>query len=684
MKKTKVTEEQIVVAVDAEINQWEDEENTTLSGQRANAMEYYLGQPFGNERKDGSSTVVTREVMDTIEWIKPELLKKFAGGEQVVRFDPKGPDDIKMAELETAYINHLVMEKNEGFSLLYSWITDALLQKNGTVKAWWNSDKEITRENYTGLTETELQMLLSDEGVTLLEQEARVVNMMTPNGPMQEEVHDVVVAVEGAEKGLQIVNVPPEEYVFSVRGTNETDTPFQAHRRLMSISDIRAMGYEVPDDGEGLDHDAQDQWEDEKRARHDYDDTNPEDYDYVYSDETTREVWVDEAYIRMDKNGDGIAELLKVFKSGSVVFECVEVPHAPFASWTPIILPHKFHGLSMADLVMDLQRLQSQLFRNMLDNQYQTNNGRYAVLENMVNLEDAANGGPQGMVRIKTPGAYTRIDTPQLSQTAFKMFDLVERLREKRTGTSERTQGLDPNSLGPNTAAHAVNQVMTAAQQRIELIARVFGETGLKKLFKLVHAEVSMHAEKSEMFLYNDDYVEVNPREWATRKRLSVVVGLGNGSRDNELQQLQMVFQNQMMLSQNPKTEVMVSPQNIYMAMDDMVKLSNRSAQGRYFSDPTSQESQKRQQKAQENKKKQKEMGFKMAQQELQIKKMEGEAKMLSAKSDAQRKEAQTQIDEAKLAMADEHHEDDIALQTAEMQLEAALEAEQGRGVEIG
>lgn len=675
MKIEKLDEEQIVNAIDQEIAQADSDDTHKLSEQRRKSMEYYYGRPFGNEPAEGSN-IVTREVMDTIEWIKPELMKKFASGDDTVRFEPTGPNDVQQAEQDTDYINYLFNRKNNGFKILYEWITDGLLQKNGVVKCWWDRDESIEREEYADVTEAELQMLLSYENIELLEQKP-------VEGPTAQPLYNVAVAVVGAQNGLKIEPLPPEEFIISSRAKDIQSSPFCCHRRLTSVSDIRAMGYDVPEDAE-LDFDSSVNWEEEKRARHSYDDSNPEDHQVDPSSEAMRECWLEEAYIKIDANGDGIAEILKVCKSGKHVFDQEEVEHMPFAGWTPIIISHKFHGLSMADLVADLQRLHSQLLRNLLDNQYLTNNGRYTALENMVNLGDFQRGGPHNAIRIKTPGALQRLDIPQLGATAFQMLDYVDRLREKRTGVSERTQGLDPNALGPNTAAHAVNQVMTASQQRIELIARVFGETGLKDLFLLMHKEVRQNATHTDIVRLRDSYVEVDPTEWRERKNATAVVGLGNGSRENEIMQIQGFFQNQMQLMQNPKTAGIVNAQNVYNAMEDMVKLTSKASQGRYFTDPNSPEAKQAQQQETAAQEEAKNEQKQINQQKYQLDQQRVVNDRTKAETDRFYKQGQLQLERRAQDQDMEKHEDTIALDTAELQLEAALEAEQERGVELG
>ena len=715
-----MTEEELAGMVDMEVSQalGGDSESNELSRQRGRAMEYYLGEPFGNESAD-RSRIVTREVMETVEWIKPELMKLFASGSETVRFEPQNANDVAGAQQATDYVNYLFHRKNEGFKILYQWINDGLLQKNGIVKAWWDEEESKVREEYEGLTEQELEMLLAPDNVELLEQETRPdehaqsqleqgfeqaqqqfqaamqqqatqdpqdPNAQMPQAPVMPEipnVHDVAISRTGAQNGLKIVNVPPEEFVISRKATSIKDSPFVAQRTRMSISELNAMGYDTEDlpsteGSSGI------EWGDEARARYEYDDTDREYNEASSMDPTMREVWVTEAYIRTDYNGDGIAEMRKVFKCGDRVFSNEEVDAAPFASWTPIIMSHKFFGLSEADLVMDLQILKSQLLRNMLDNQYLTNNGRYTAVEGMVNLDDLTSSRPGGVVRQKMAGAVARLDTPQLGQSAFQMLDYVDQLREKRTGVSERTQGLDPNALGPNTAASAVNQVMTASKQRIELIARVFGETGLTDLFLLMYKAILQNQSSKDIFRLRDEYVEVNPSDWRERKDVSVVVGLGNGSRESELMQLGQIVQLQQSFMNNPATASIAASKNVYNAAEDMVKIFNKAAGGRYFSDPTSPEAQQQQQAQQQQAQQQQQQQEQMLQQQLQLEQMKVEISKMSAESDAQRKQAQTQLGQQAQQLDELEHEDGVAIQTAELEMEFQLEREQGRGVALG
>lgn len=676
-KGSSMTDEELCSAIDQEASAaLGGGDSDRLQRQRAKAMEYYLGEPFGNESADHSQ-VVTREVMDTIEWIKPELMKLFASGAETVRFEPENPNDVEAAQQATDYINYVFHRKNKGFKILYEWINDGLLQKNGIVKVWYDQEATKVREEYQGVTEMELQLLLAPEEVELEEQEERIdatTGVMT---------FDVAIIRTGASNGIKVEVIPPEEFMISRKAKEIATSPFCAHRVRKTISELNSMGYKT-DDLVSTETDEAIQWQEEYRARFEYDDTDRELNETAEIDPTMREVWVTEAYIRADLNGDGIAELWKVTKVGSSILDKEEVDCMPFAGWTPIIISHKFHGLSMADLVMDLQRIQSQLFRNLLDNQYLTNNGRYTAVEGMVNLDDLLTSRPHGVVRTKMPNAVTRLDTPQLGQTAFQMMEYVDNLREKRTGVSERTQGMDPRQLNPNTAATAVNQVMTAAQQRIELIARVFGETGLTDLFHLMYKAVLQNQTSKDIFRLRDTYVEVDPNEWRERKDTSVVVGLGNGSKDSEMMQLNMIVQNQQQMATNPAFADIVLPANVYAALEDQVKVFDKASGGRYFTDPNSPEAQQAAQQRQQAMQQQQQQMDQMQQMQVQMEQQRIQIEQMKTQSDAERKAAQTALDQEAQALDETKHEDEVALKTAELDMEYELEKSQGRGVSLG
>lgn len=308
-----------------------------LSSQRSQALDYYLGEPFGNE-VEGRSQVVSRDVADTIEWIKPSLLKTFAASDQAVRFDPEGPEDEEQADQETDYCNYVFYKENEGFLILYSWITDALLQKNGVVKVYWDETKETTREAYRGLDEDEFLQLSSDPELDPVEHSEETVGeeVMTEVGIVRQvsTLHDVVFRRTRKRGKVTIDPVPPEEFLVarSHNSLSLKDCPFVAHKVERTFSQLIEMGYDrslvesLPADSDVPDND------EEIARRHLSDESTPD----QRADKSMRKVKVYECYIRVDYDDDGIAELRKVTYAGKEILDNEEVDRIPFEAITPV------------------------------------------------------------------------------------------------------------------------------------------------------------------------------------------------------------------------------------------------------------------------------------------------------------------------------------------------------------
>ena len=561
-----------------------------LSDQRTKAMEYYLGEPFGNE-EDGRSQVVSRDVADTIEWIKPSLLKTFAASDQAVRFDPEGPEDEEQSEQETDYCNYVFYKENEGFLVLYTWINDALLQKNGIVKVYWDEKEEKTREAYKGLDDDEFMKLMMDDELEPMEhsQYNTTIEVMGPEGPMMQEMlaHDVVFKRTRKRGKVSILPVPPEEFLIN-RDHNTLsikDAAFVAHKVDRRVSDLIAEGYDRAT-VEGLASDDSTSDTTEAIARRNLSD----EYTAMSrNDKSMRKVKVYECYIRVDYDGDGIAELRKVTYAGSEILDNEECDRIPFEAITPVILSHKFHGLSIYDLINDIQLIKSTLWRGMLDNLYLTNNPMKEAAEG-VNLDDLATSRPGGVVRTKMPGLVNTLDVPFVAGASFPMLEYMDRVRQQRTGVSENMMGQNQAML--NDTAHGIERLMSAAEARVELIARIFAETGIKGLFKQIHELLQKHQDKAKVIKLRNKWVSIDPREWRTRMNLSAKVGLGTGDRLKMAQAIEGVMAMQEKLMAGGGNGILVTRKNIFNAVNDFAKFNGLNDAQAYFNDPDSPEAQ--------------------------------------------------------------------------------------------
>jgi len=539
----KLSNGEILARIEQEENIAYGVNDAALSDERAQAIKYYLGEPFGNEI-EGRSQVVSYDVQDTIESALPQLLKVFVSGDRVVSFDPKSPEDQDAAEQETDYINHLVMEKNNGYLLFYVWFKDALLSKNGYVKTYIEEESEVEEESYEGLTDGQLNMLISDTNVELLEretypdpsfpaemnQQAMMMAEMTGEMPQIPQLHNVKIKITETKKEIKIKNVAPENIMVSVDtpSTSLNEARFVEHREVMSraaAAETFGVSYSKI---KGIFADTQDSYEEESNARDIYD----EEYDRVVNED---EVLVKDVYYKIED------ERWRFVVIGNEIIYKEKADCVPFACISPMLMPHRHVGRSYADLTMDIQLIKSTLLRGQLDNMYLANNGRYAISDR-VNLDDMLTSRPGGVVRVQgDPGSSIMpLQHPPLPAASFSMVEYMDSMKEKRTGVTAYNQGLDSNSL--NKTATGIQQVMNAAAQRLELVARTFAETGVKDLFLLVHRLVRQNYTKPDIIRLRNKWVEVDPRSWKNRKDLTISVGLGSGNKDQQLMHLNSIL----------------------------------------------------------------------------------------------------------------------------------------------
>ena len=675
-----MTNDELASKLSNEIESASGNFNTELSEQREDAMKYYLGEKFGNEI-EGRSEIVTTDVRDTIEYIMPSLMRIFTTHNNVAEFEPQGPEDVEMAKQATDYVNYVFNKQNNGFKVLYDAFKDALISKTGVIKHFWEEKTEVSKENYTNLTEIEYQSILANDDMEVIEhteviiQKQQVDDFGTLISPAIIE-HDVRVKKTKTDGQVRVLSVPPEEFLVSRRATSIEDASFVCHRVKKTVSDLILEGYpkslvdELPSYTQN-----NAEFNEERIARFSFDD------DSSPSDEgegPSRKVWLEECYMHIDYDNDGIAELRKITKGGHIILDNEEIDSIPFSTICPLPIPHKFHGMSIADTVQDIQLIKSTIMRNLLDNMYLTNNARYAVLAGQVELDDLLSSKPGGIVRMRAPGAVTALPTPQIQPYAFDMVRYLDGIREERSGVSKMSQGLNPDVLTSHVTSGAISAATESAMQRIELIARIFAETGIKDLFRNIYALVQRYEDRQKMAYLNGKFIPIDVSRWKEKLNCTVNVGVGSGSQQSKTQTMGSIMQIIQGLIQNGGMGSLVTPENIYNAVSEFIAQSGYKNADQFISNPAMMPPKPPPPPSLEEK---------VAQQKAQV-------ELQKLQLQAQELEIDTQLKAQELKLKQEEAAINLALKQQELQIkksqldlneqELALEAVQNRPIGIG
>ena len=571
--------------------------------QRKQALEAYLRQPYGNE-VEGKSQIVTGEVAEAIDGALPSLVRIFTGSDNIVVFEPQGPKDEASAKQATDYCNWVFNRDNAGVAILHDWFKDALMQKNGIVKAYWEDKEDITKERYFDLSNDELAMLMSDETMEIVEQDTTEFPIFDPMGqpvidpmgmPVMGATHNVVVQQKKKSGKVTIENVPPEEFLISKKARTIADSPFVAHRQMLTRSTLVAMGFNKKQI-EGLQMGDALAYTPERVARYS---AGEQPYQVQTDDPSMQEIEVFECYVKTDIDGKGIASLVQVFYASNEILEdekgkemVEEVDYVPFHSICPIPIPHKFFGNSLADRTVDLQLIKTTITRQMLDNLYLTNNARVVAVEGQVNLDDLLTSTAGGVIRAKSQGAVQQLVVQNVANQAFPMLQYLDTVQSKRTGVSDASQGLDPAIL-QNVTAAAVASMQQAGAGKIELMARIFAETGVKSLFQGILHLLCKYQDKARMVRMRGEFVEFDPRTWANQYDVSINVGLGAGNRQEQMAMLSMVLAKQeQLIAQYGPANPYVSPAQYRGTLGRMVEIAGFKDSAEFYKAITPEQDQ--------------------------------------------------------------------------------------------
>lgn len=572
----------LVQAMAEEARQWREENYDPFM---AKATAYYKGEPFGNEIK-GRSKIVLRIVRDAIRSTMPSLLRVFFGPERVVEFIARGREDIELARQQTDIVNMIVREDNEGFTEFHAWFKDALVRRLGIMKWWWEENLKPKVEEFAEMTLVEIGaatgLLEREQGI----QDVTVDSKEVGRSGDGEKIYDVKIEYMSSEGRAKFAAVPAEEMIWSPDARNKGDAMIIGHLRDVPADMLISMGIDAKIVEEKAGDSRERQLSGEVADARRMDGGNGPVEQAV--DESAEMTQFAELYARVDVDGDDVAEL-RLFQCVGTDYTIANgdgqgelVDEIPFAFLTPEPEPHSFVGLGMADITMDLQEIQSYVARASLDSLAQAIDPVTEVVASEVNMKDMLSRSLSRIVRTKRPNQIREVPHRWVGKDALEMLAYLDSVKEDRTGRSKASQGLDPSVLQSSTKA-AVQASVAGAQQQLELIARIFAETGVSDLYKGILRMLVQHGDETRrrIIRLRNEYVPMDPNEWDADMDVKVNVALGTGLIEDKLQTLQVILEQQMTLMQQGAP--IVNWSGIRTSLGKMVELAGWPTSDEFF-----------------------------------------------------------------------------------------------------
>jgi len=561
-----------------------------ISEDRIKSQRYFEGETdIGQE--DGRSRIVSTKVRDTIRSIKPSLMRVFLSAENPVEFIPTDQNDVKSAEQATKYVNYRFNELN-GYTMLNDVIHDALVKKTGVLKVWWEDNTDQEMFTFSNVTDDEMTAIVNEPDAEVIEHTTEMKMEADENGmEMQTPMHSLKISYKKAKGKLKMESLPPEEFIVDRNAKSVSDAYIVAHRTEMRVSDLVQMGYDFEEISELSGLSSDDSYSDsEEFERQGYEQDEAE----QNADVSMKKVAVTEAYMKMDKEGTGIAIMYRILMAGgdNKLLECEPWGEVPFAVFEIDPEPHTFFGRSVADLIMNDQDSSTAMLRGMMDNVALTNSPRQGYVQGQVNVDDLMNNEIGGLVRMKNPTALVDIATPFVAGQVLTAMQYLDNTIEGKTGVSKASQGLDPDAL-QNTSATAARLQAQQGSAQIEVMARNIAEGGMKRLFKLMLHLLVEHSCEEVLMRLHGEFVPLDPRSWNTNMDMTVNVGLGTGREEARAVALNQALSMQMQIwSTYGNGNGLVTMTGLRNTLGDMLALSGIKNVDRYFEPMTPEKEQ--------------------------------------------------------------------------------------------
>lgn len=703
-------DQSILQIVGAELtNSTSGQYNTEIDGNREKSLSYYLGNLPG-PAEEGRSQVVSTDVADAIEWILPQIVKAMVSKGPIITFDPVSEEDEEQAAIETEFVHAVFMNENPGFLNLYEFIKDALMQKNGIFKVYFDDTPDETSEQYDNLPENQVQGLAMDPEVSIdvmeqdgeipvppqamqqyqmqmqqyqmqmqqlaqipTDEQQRVPPPQEPQEPQPIPLFRVELTRTEERGRVVIESIPPEEFrVNEYHNSLDLQTAsFTAHVVLKTRSELLEAGYDpkvIEEAAAGSDnlYQREYRWAEQGENQGTITDT-------ISDDRSQDLIEVSECYMQMDVEETGIASLVKVTVLGAstpdTVLDIESVEEVPFVSSSCIVMPHKFYGLSIYDRLYQVQDQKTALWRNILDNLYLQNNREKEVVESQVNLDDLLVSRPGGIKRVKQPGMIRELQVQPIGQEGYQMLDYLDRVRTGRVGVSPDTMGAGL-PVGGDTA-HGVERMMSAKEELTALMIRTVAETGLKAAYTLVRDLLIRHKKGEQAFKYRGAWANINPSTWGKRSRTTVNVGTGTGDEIRKQGALREVMGYQAGLAQAGMVSL-VDEKGGFNALDDFCQSTGLQGAEKYFIDPRSPEGQELKQFQEQKQQEMEQLQIEMQQKITQAQEQLAQAEVMKGQAALQSQQVKAQAEQIKAASAQQGLQLNAQISGLELQLEEA------------
>lgn len=501
--------------------------DSELSDEREVVLQYYDGDAPRRSAR-ATSSYVSQDVYDSTEQATAAILEVFTGNGTVGKFAPVGPEDVAAAEQATRYCDHVIFEKNDGFEFFQTAIKDGLMGRNGLGKVYWDEEETFFTEEFFGLSEDEVEVLIDHDEFHELEELAQ---------DNETGLYEGRLIKRRVSKQVRLENIAPEEFGITPRARTMETAPIVFHRMHKTISDLIEMGLTEEEIQKARGGEADiGETDPEQERRFEGIDESTSELDEP-AQEQGEEIWLYESYLRLDIDGNGVQRLWKIIHANSVLIHKEPVDFYPFIWWAPVPRSHSFWGNNWAEKIVPTQNAKTTLTRGILDHVVATNRPRYEVVKGTLkSAKEITDDRFGGVINVNRPDSIKPLPQGQLNSFTFPTLQLLQDDLEDTTGVSSLMTGLNKDAISKQNSADMVQQLTTMSQARLKTMARNFANHWVRPLYRLVYRLAMENDDTQTIIEINGDYVPINPTNFKERSDFKLEYSVGYGEKEKAAQ----------------------------------------------------------------------------------------------------------------------------------------------------
>lgn len=622
----KVDDEKLVTILDDNIRRSIGYYDSQISRERKKVIDFY-NATLPRPAHDGNSKYVSMDVYDAVESMKAALLETFSTGYKTVRFAATTGEDVRIADVATAYCDYVANRQNNLFEVMQTVIHDGLVARSGLCKVYWDEREESYLEPIEDLTEEEFDAIVAQDNVEI--EEVTQDELGLYSGELRIFQDTSQVAIEA---------IAPEQFIIEPQAKSLDDVIFCGHRTTKTISELREAGYDEELIAKIGDHeDVEMETDPEVLARHE-EIGQDRGFNAKGFQDQVRSITCYELYLDIDLDATGIAETYKVIKAGNVVLHKEKCTYKPFCAFVPLPIPHSFFGSNFGSKVVPIQTARTVLTRSILDHAMITNNPRYTVVKGgLSNPRELIDNRVGGIVNVSRPDAINPMPQAPLNPFIFQTIQMLDEDKEDTTGVSRLSQGLNKDAISKQNSAAMVEQLASMSQQRQKIIARNFANNFLKPLYQMIYQLVVENEPDAKIVEIAGDFVEVSPAAWGQKRDVTVELHLGYGEQEAEATKYMSLHA---IMSADETLSKMYTPENQHKLMTHVMEQNGIKNVKDYLTPPSELPPEQPDQGA--------EIAMQMQQKQIELQERQTQVAEMKAQMDAQVAQMKVQLEQMK------------------------------------